>query len=67
MNKFATRLIELREDKNLSQNELAKALGISSITISRWERGIRIPNVDSAIVLSNFFNVTVGYMVGAEN
>ena len=47
--------------------QLAIAVGVSEMAISRWERGERTPNIDSVIALANFFNVSVGYMAGVEN
>lgn len=67
MNKFAERLKELREEKGLSELQLAKVLGISSTTINRWERGLRIPNLDSLVLLSRFFGVSIDYLCGLED
>lgn len=67
MNKFAERLKELREEKDLNQSALAKAAGISVACISRWEKNLRLPNIDSIILLCNFFNVSAGYIIGLEN
>lgn len=66
MAKFSERLKELREEKNLTQDELGKALSINTITISRWERGVRTPNIDSLEILAKFFNVTAGQLLGTE-
>ncbi len=38
MNKFAERLKELREEKNLTQYQLSKLIGISTACINRWEK-----------------------------
>ena len=67
MNKFAERLKELRDEQNLSQSDLAKELQISSACISRWEQNLRVPNIDSIILLCNFFNVSAGYLIGLED
>jgi len=64
---FQTRLKELRIEKGLTMKQLAIAVGVSEMAISRWERGERTPNIDSVIALANFFNVSVGYMAGVEN
>ena len=67
MNKFAERLKELREENNLTQSDLAKQINISIACINRWEKKLRIPNIESIIILCNFFNVTSDYLIGLEN
>ena len=66
-NKFASRLKTLREEKGLSQNKLAKETGISQVAISRWERGLQIPNIDTLIVFAKYFKVSCDYLVGMED
>lgn len=67
MSKFAERLKELREDKGLSLKQLAKALNISDVALGRWEKGTRIPNIETLEQLSKFFKVTTDYMLGIGN
>jgi len=67
MNKFAERLKELREEQNLTQYELAKKINISHACINRWEKGLRVPNIDSIIVLSKFFKCSADYLIGLED
>ncbi len=66
MTKFAERLIELREDNNVSLQELASYLNVNKSTISRWERKERIPNIDNAFKIAIYFNVTLDYLLGLE-
>ncbi|MBQ8443987.1 MAG: helix-turn-helix transcriptional regulator [Clostridia bacterium] len=67
MNKFAQRLKELREERNLSKGKLAKELKISDTCISRWENGTRTPNIDSIILLCNYFKCTSDYLIGLSD
>lgn len=67
MNKFAERLKELREERGLSQSEFSKKLDISDACISRWENKLRIPNIDSVIILCRFFGCTADYLIGLED
>lgn len=67
MNKFAERLKERRIEKGLSQRGLAKEVGYSEAAISRWEKGLQIPNVEVAIAFAKYFKVTVDYLVGLED
>ena len=66
MNKFATRLTELREKEELTQLELAKEIAIARPTITNWERGIREPSFDTLIKLAEFFDVSADYLLGRE-
>ena len=67
MNKFAERLKELREEKNLTQYEFSKQIEISTACINRWEKNLRIPNIDSIIILCKFFNCSADYLIGLED
>lgn len=67
MNKFAERLTELRKEKNISQNELAKQLNISVACINRWEKNLRVPNIDSVIILCKYFSCSSDYLIGLED
>lgn len=67
MNKFGERLKELRLEKNLSQDKLAKAVGLTHTAIGLWEQGKRIPNLDAVISLAKFFNVSLDYLAGLED
>lgn len=55
---------ELRKKKKLTQEELAEKINVTKLTISRWERGERVPKSDKAQQLADFFNVSVAYMLG---
>lgn len=67
MNLFAERLKELREDRHLSQNDLSREIQISAACINRWEKKLRVPNIDSIIVLCKYFKCSAGYLIGLEN
>lgn len=65
-NKFKDNLKELRFEKNLSQVELAKSIGVSKGVISLWENGLREPNMYSLIILAKFFKISIDELVGLE-
>ena len=48
------RLKELRKEKRLTQEELAREIGISKITVLRWENGERQIKLDKAQKLADF-------------
>ena len=58
------RLKELRKEKKLTQEELAGEIGVSKITILRWENGERQIKPDKAQALADYFGVSVGYLLG---
>ena len=64
--KFAERLRELREERNLSQVQLAKLTGISQAGIAHWENQQRVPNANVVVLLADFFEVTTDYLLGRE-
>ena len=58
------RLKELREQNNLSQQDLAKILKVSPSTVSNWEAGKRQPDIQMIIEIANYFNVSVDEVLG---
>lgn len=59
-----TRLITLREERKLSQVEVARALGISRSGFSMYELGEREPDMETVRKLASYFNVTTDYLLG---
>ena len=57
----------LRNEKNMSQQELADALGISKSSIDMYERGERQPNFEVLEAIADFFNVDIDYLLGRTN
>ena len=60
-------LKELREKKGLNQQQLADELGLQRNTISRYETGKREPDQETLLRLSDFFGVSVDYLLRGEN
>lgn len=58
-----TRIKELREEKGLSQAQLAAELGLNQRTISNYETGILEPNIQTIKKLCKYFNVTADYLL----
>ncbi|MBO7426651.1 MAG: helix-turn-helix transcriptional regulator [Clostridiales bacterium] len=52
-------LTELREDRGLTQAELALKLNLSPSAISSYEQGVRIPRDAVKIKIANFFGVSI--------
>ena len=64
---FSERLKELRQENNISLKALSKALGVSDIAISRWENGLRTPNIEYLLAIAKFFGVSSDYLIGLED
>ena len=54
----------LRSEKNMSQQELADALGISKSAINMYERGERQPKFEILEQIADYFNVDMDYLLG---
>ena len=64
MTKFQERVKKLRQEKGISQIELAGAIEVTNDTISLWERGLRRPENKQLKKLSEFFDVSIAYLTG---
>lgn len=62
-----SRLKELRQEKKLTQQELAKQIGVSKLTILNWEKGEHQIKSEKAQQLADIFGVSVGYLLGFNN
>ena len=60
------RLKEIRQEKNLSQTDIAKALGVTRQAISLYEKGDREPKLETWQKLADYFNVSVPYLQGMD-
>lgn len=67
MSFFAAKLFELREKHNLSQQELADALGISRQSLGLYEKAERTINIDVLVRIAQYFNVSTDYLLGLSN
>ena len=57
--KFGDKLIELRKKNGYSQEELAEKLYITDRAVSKWERGLSLPDADKMLDLCNILNINV--------
>ena len=67
MDTFAKRLKSLREEHKLSQTELANALGISRGSLSFYENVERTADIEILYKTSEYFGVTLDYLIGNSN
>lgn len=61
---YLTRLKDLREDKDMTQTELAKLLQTTQPQIYRYEAGLRDIPLDKLVFLCRYFNVSADYFLG---
>lgn len=64
MSTFGKRMSNLRKERKMTQDELAKLLSTSISVIGRYERDEMTPSVEVAKKISNFLNTSVGYLLG---
>lgn len=57
--KTAERLVQLRKEHGLSQEELAAKLGVSRQAVSKWERGEASPDTDNLIALAKLYQISL--------
>ncbi|MCM1540219.1 MAG: helix-turn-helix domain-containing protein [Blautia sp.] len=57
---------QLRLARNLSQVDLAKALGVTKQSVSNWENDNILPSIDMLIRLSGFFSVSTDALLGLD-
>ncbi|MBD5534023.1 MAG: helix-turn-helix transcriptional regulator [Lachnospiraceae bacterium] len=57
---------QLRMARNLSQVDLAKALGVTKQSISNWENNNIQPSIDMLIHLAEYFSVSTDYLLGLD-
>lgn len=61
------RLFSLREELNLTQEDMGKILGVSRVAISQWETGKEIIPLEKLNIYSNYFNVSLDYILQISN
>ena len=61
------RLKELREERHLTQNDIAKEIKTSQTNIGRWEKELNEPAASFLIRLADFFQCSIDYLLGRED
>lgn len=64
---FGERLSELRKQKKLSQDELAKKIGVHAPVIGRYERSEVKPSIEVAVKIADALSVSLDYLVGSTD
>ena len=64
---YIKRIKDLREDRDITQKEIAEYLKITQQQYSLYEKGTRTMPIDLIIELAKFYNVTIDYITGLTN
>ena len=67
MNLFTQRLKELIITSEKKQKDICEDLGISKQKLSKWKTGYNEPCIDELMILANYFEVSLDYLVGMED
>lgn len=60
---LSEKIYTLRRKSGLSQEQLAEIIGVSRQAISKWEGGLSVPESEKLIAISDYFNVTLDYLL----
>lgn len=63
---YADRIRTLRQQSNLSQQALGAQLGVSAVSVSKWERGQSQPDITTLTRLADIFGTTIDDLCGRE-
>lgn len=64
---IANRLVNLRKEKGLSQEQLAEKIGVSRQAVSKWERSEASPDTDNIILLARLYNISLDELLKTED
>jgi transcriptional regulator with XRE-family HTH domain len=64
---IALRLQQLRTDKGVTQDRAAEACDITRTALARYETGTRVPRIEIAAKLAEYYSVSVDYILGRES
>ncbi|MBR2036426.1 MAG: helix-turn-helix transcriptional regulator [Agathobacter sp.] len=60
---LSEKIYKLRKNSGLSQEQLAEKLNVSRQAISKWESGTAVPESEKLVTISNYFGVSVDYLL----
>ncbi len=64
---IANRLVNLRKEMGLSQEQLAEKIGVSRQAVSKWERSEASPDTDNIILLARLYNISLDELLRTED
>ena len=60
------KIVNLRKENNITQEELANKLNVSRQSISKWESGLSLPEISNLLLISEIFNCTIDSLLLEE-
>lgn len=60
------RIRELRQEKQLSQEELARLLGVDRSAVAKWETGTNLPRTEKLMMLAKVFGCSVDELLASD-
>lgn len=66
-NMSLSRILDIREEKELTQEELSNIIGGSRVNISKWENEREIPNIQRVNKMANYFHLSLDYIFRLSN
>ena len=67
MNGISEKLLNLRKEKGVTQEEVAAKLGVSPQSVSKWENGISYPDISLLPLISDYYGVSIDYLLGKDD
>ena len=64
---ISEKITELRKQSGLSQEAFAEKIGVSRQSVSKWESGVSLPDVDKVVAICKLFGVPTDYLLMEEN
>lgn len=59
-------LVELRKRRNITQEELAKEMGVSAAAVSKWEKNYSMPDIQMLSALADYFDISTDELLGRK-
>ena len=63
-NILGERLKLCRKSNQLTLEQIGNQLGVTKTTVSRWEKGNRLPDIPALLALADYFDVSTDYLLG---
>lgn len=60
---FSEKILSLRKSRGLTQEQLAEKLNVSRQSVSKWESGQAIPELETIVALCRVFDITTDYLL----
>jgi transcriptional regulator with XRE-family HTH domain len=64
---FGERLKQLRDQKKITQEDFAIAIGFNRSTLANWETDRALPDIETCNKIADYFNVSTDYLLGRSN